>query len=62
MEGKDVDSVESVGMLKYNISNCKIWSSRSGRLVNYVLLGHGNIKFDRVVQTFRRGLLSPLSG
>jgi len=53
--GKGVNSGESVGILVYNIWNCKIWSSRSGRLVNCVLLGHDNVKFDRVVQAFRRG-------
>lgn len=50
MEGKGVNSGESVGILKYNILNCKIWSPRRGRLVNCVLLGHDNVKFDRVVQ------------
>jgi hypothetical protein len=62
VEGKGVNSGESVGILKYNILNCKISSSRSGRFVNCVLLVHDNVKFDRVVQTFRRVLLSPLSG
>ena len=62
MEGKSVDSGESVGVLKYNILNCKIRSSRRSRLVNCVLLGHDNVKFDRVVQAFGVVLLSPLSG
>ena len=61
VEGKGVNSGESVVILKYNIFNFKISSSCSGRPVNCVLLGHDNVKFDRVVQELRRGLLSPLS-
>lgn len=61
MEGKGVNSGESVSILKYNILNFKMSSSHSGRLVNYILLGHENMKFERVVQALRRVLLSPLS-
>jgi hypothetical protein len=62
VEGKGVNSGESVGLLKYNILNCKIWSSRSGRRVNFVLFGLDNVKFDRVVRAFWRVLLPPFSG
>lgn len=34
MEGKGVNSGESVSILKYNILNFKMSSSHSGRLVN----------------------------
>jgi len=61
VKGKGVNSGESVGILKYNILNFKISSSHSGRLVNFVLSGHDNVKFDKFVQALSRVLLSLLS-